>query len=287
MSDSSTEPPSLPEPVLVDGVATWHAVEYATVPGYRPLLLDLHRPEEAPSAALIVFLHGGGWRGGSRAAFGPAYADWSPSPFLQLAAHGFAVASLDYRLSGEARFPAPLEDVAAGLGWLRAHADHLGIDDTRISLWGESAGGHLAALLGLADADVRAVVDWYGPADLTTVAADAAAGGRSAVDPGAPDSREALMLGTAPSSDPERAQAASPVEYVHAAAPPFLLLHGTADRLVPTRQSERLAVALEDVGASVALELLEGADHLWLGRPDVARAAFDRSVEFVLQHLAT
>ena len=156
------------------------------------------------------------------------------------------MASLDYRLSGEARFPAPLEDVAAGLGWLRTHAEHLGIDPTRIVLWGESAGGHLAALLGLTDPGVRAVVDWYGPADLTTVAADAAAGGISAVDPGAPDSREALLLGVAPSSDPERARAASPVTHVHADAPPFLLLHGTADRLVPTRQSERLGAALDE-----------------------------------------
>jgi acetyl esterase/lipase len=285
MSDSSTEPPDLPEPVVADGVTSWRAVEYATIPGHRPLLLDLHRAD-GPLPALIVFVHGGGWRGGSRSAFGPAYADWSPSPFRQLAAHGFAVASLDYRLSGEARFPGPLEDVAAGLGWLRAHAEHLGIDATRTALWGESAGGHLAALLALTDPDIRAVVDWYGPSDLTTVAADAAAGGISAVDPGAPDSREALMLGTAPSSDPERAQAASPVEYVHAAAPPFLLLHGTADRLVPTRQSERLAAALDDVGAAVTLELLDGADHLWLGRPDVARAAFERSVDFLVQHLA-
>ena len=294
MSASSTEPatepagepPELPPPVRADGVTTWRAVEYAAVPGYRPLLLDLHRPD-GPLPALIVFLHGGGWRGGSRAGFGPAFADWSPSPFLQLAAHGFAVASLDYRLSGEARFPAPLEDVAAGLGWLRAHAEHLGIDATRAVLWGESAGGHLAALLGLTDPGVRAVVDWYGPADLTTVAADAAAGGISAVDPGAPDSREALLLGVAPLSDPERARAASPVTHVHADAPPFLLLHGTADRLVPTRQSERLAAALDDAGAAMTLELFDGADHLWLGRPDVARAAFDRSVDFVLERLTS
>lgn len=259
-------------------------LEYAVVPGYRPLLLDLHRPA-GPPAPLVVFLHGGGWRAGTRASFGPMFADWSPSPFTRLTAAGVAVASLDYRLSGEAVFPAPLEDVTAGLAWLRAQADALGVDASRVALWGESAGGHLAALLGLADPDVRAVVDWYGPADLTTFVDDALAGGISAVDTAAPDSREALLLGATAAADPPRARAASPVAHVHAGAPPFLLRHGTADRLVPTRQSQRLAAALEAAGAAVRLDLVAGADHLWRGDPDDARRAFDDAAAFLRPHL--
>ncbi|MEJ2861753.1 alpha/beta hydrolase [Actinomycetospora flava] len=258
--------------------------EYAVVPGFRPLLLDLHRP--AGVAPLVVFLHGGGWRAGTRASFGPLYADWSPSPFARLAEAGFAVASLDYRLSGEALFPAQLEDVTAGLAWLRSRGEELGVDASRVALWGESAGGHLAALLGLADPDVRAVVDWYGPADLTTFVEDAEAGGISAVDTAAADSREALLLGAPAAAYPERARRASPVAHVHAGAPPFLVRHGTADRLVPARQSERLASALEGVGASVELDLVLGADHLWRGDPDAARAAFDDAVAFLRRHLA-
>jgi acetyl esterase/lipase len=269
-----------------DGVAVWRAVEYGAVPGYRPLLLDLHRPD-GPTPPVVVFLHGGGWRVGSRGAFGPAYADWSPTPFARLAAAGVAVASLDYRLSGEARFPAQLDDVTAGLAWLRAHAGCVGVDASRVVLWGESAGGHLAALLGLADPQVRGVVDWYGPADLTALVADAAAGGISAVDVGAADSREALLLGAPAASDPERARRAGPVAHVHPGAPPFLLRHGTADRFVPSRQSERLAEALREAGVDVRLDLVEGADHMWLGRPDVAEAAFDDAVAFVLRRLAS
>jgi len=276
----------VPAPVRVDGVDVFRAVEYRAVPGYRPLLLDLHRPDAPSPPPLVVFVHGGGWRLGSRSAFGPLFADWSPSPFARLAARGVAVASLDYRLSGEAVFPAPLEDVTDGLCWLREHAGELGVDASRVVLWGESAGAHLAALAGLLDADVRAVVDWYGPADLVTMAEDAAAGGITITDPGAPDSRESLLLGATVGDDPDRARAASPVAHVRAGAPPFLVLHGTADRFVPARQSERLAAALESVGAGVRLELVDGADHMWLGAADVARTAFETSAAFALEHLA-
>ncbi|NMO88509.1 alpha/beta hydrolase [Actinomycetospora sp. TBRC 11914] len=286
----------LPAPVRDGGLVTWRAVEYAVVPGYRPLLLDLVRPASTAEVPLVVFVHGGGWQVGSRSGMGPMFADWSPSPFAELAASGFAVASLDYRrLSGEARFPAPLDDVRAGLTWLAAHRGELGLAG-RTALWGESAGGHLAALAALtgsaptgpgvtARGEVAAVVDWYGPADLTTIAADAAASGRSITDPGAPGSRESLLLGGPAAERPDVARAASPVAQVRPGAPPFLLVHGAADRFVPTRQSERLAAALRDAGAPVRLELVEGADHLWLGDPGLARAAFDGAVAFLAEHL--
>jgi acetyl esterase/lipase len=261
------------------------AVEYATVPGHRPLLLDLHRPATAAVAPLVVFLHGGGWRLGSRTAFGPTYAEWDPSPFARLAAAGLAVASVDYRLSGESTFPAQLDDVTAALAWLRGNAGELGLDTVRTAVWGESAGGHLAALLGLTDPAVRAVVDWYGPSDLTALVGDAAATGISVSEPGAADSREALLLGAPVADVPELAKAASPVAQVHADAPAFLLVHGTADRFVPYRQSERLADALTGCGADARLHPVDGADHMWLGDQAAARTAFDLSLSFVLDHL--
>ena len=143
------------------------------------------RPERLHPFLLSVFLHGGGWRVGSRHSVGPAYAGWSPSPFERLAQAKIAVASVDYRLSGEAQWPAQLYDAKAAVRWLRARADEIGIDPSRIAAWGESAGGHLAALLGLTGPDldgeigitgpssaVVAVAAWYAPSDLATVAAD-------------------------------------------------------------------------------------------------------------------
>ena len=257
--------------------------DYAVVPGFRPLQLDLHRPPGTAAVPLVVFVHGGGWVSGRRSVFGPMYAGWQPSPFAEIVAAGVAVASVDYRLSGEARFPAQLDDVTAALHWLHGHAAALGLDAGRVALWGESAGGHLAALAGLTRPGVAAVVDWYGPTDLTTFAADAAAHLAGHGDPAG--SRESLLLGADAVAVPELARAASPVHRVHRDAPPFLLLHGTADGRVPVAQSRRLAAALESAGVAARLQLLDGADHLWLDDPSTARSAFDTSLAFVLDHI--
>ncbi|GLY29025.1 alpha/beta hydrolase [Kineosporia sp. NBRC 101731] len=264
----------------------WRAIEYATVPGFRPLLLDVYRPDTRAAVPAVIFVHGGGWHVGSRASVGPTYADWLPSPLEQLAGKGFAVISVDYRLTGEARFPAQLDDVTAAAAWVRDRTDELGIDPRRIAVWGESAGGHLAALLGLTAEGVAAVVDWYGPSDLARLPTDAAELGISVTDPSAADSREASLLGGRAAEVPELAAQASPVARVHENAPPFLLIHGTADRFVPHRQSERLADALRAQRVDVRLRLLEGADHLWLGSPETARTAFDLTVEFLRERLA-
>ncbi|MGW2517632.1 alpha/beta hydrolase fold domain-containing protein [Streptomyces sp. NPDC001617] len=286
------------EEITPAGTRLLRGVEYATPDGFRPLLLDLHLPAAHPAGGpvpVVVFLHGGGWRTGSRARFGSAFEAWEVSPFDLLAAAGFAVVSIDYRLSAEAVFPAQLHDGKAALRWVREHAEELGLDAERVVLWGESAGGHLAALLGLTVcrpepetdhvvagpyAGVVGVVDWYGPADLRTMQSQSRPD--AVTVPDAADSREAQLIGAPVPEAPRLAAEASPVTYVCSAAPPFLLAHGTADRFVPSAQSEQLAQALRASGSEVTLRLIDSADHLWAGLPD-PRTVFDEALDFALR----
>jgi acetyl esterase/lipase len=266
-------------PSPADGVRFVGGLAYAAPVGFRPLLLDLYLPAAGGTPVpLVVFFHGGGWLRGDRSLVGPMFAGWRPGPLARLAAAGFAVASADYRLSGEARFPAQLEDVAAAVEWLAERALEYGFDPGRIVLWGESAGAHLAALLGLrSPGRVRGVVDWYGPADLAALDAQIGAAGALSDDP--LDSREARLLGAPVAEVPELARAASPISHVRAGAPAFLIAHGTADRAVPFAQSEALAAALAEAGADVRFEAVDGADHMWIGVADLS-PLFDAVVAF-------
>jgi acetyl esterase/lipase len=288
-------PPAIP---AADGTRRLLAVPYAAIPGVRPLELDLYLPAETSTPVpATVFLHGGGWRLGSRHSAGPAFAGADPSPFVRLARRGIAVASVDYRLSGEARWPAQLHDAKAAVRWLRLRAGELGLDGDRIAAWGDSAGGHLAALLGLtgtgaAGADlegevgvlgppsaVSAVVAWYPPTDLPALAGDLGA------DPWAADSREAQLVGAPLPAVPELAAQASPASHVRPDAPPFLLLHGRNDHLVPCAQSERFRRLLATAGTEVEFDVYDGADHMWLGSPDAADRALERTIDFLDRHL--
>src|SRR2546429_508020 len=238
-------------------------VVYGEVPGYRPLELDLYLPEATGPLPVIVHVPGGGGRPGSRRHALPAL---GPGFYDDLAGQGFAVAAIDYRLSGEARFPAPLEDVRTAIGWVGDHGASYGLDPGRVFGWGDSAGGHLALLAALTGAKVssrqiQGVVAWFPVTDLAGLPADIAAAG-GVPDPG-PDSREALLLGAPAASVPDLARQASPVSHASADAPPILLMHGAADVMVPPAQSVRLAGALAAAGASVELELVPGATHLW------------------------
>ncbi|MET9290418.1 alpha/beta hydrolase [Streptomyces sp. NPDC003077] len=289
--DHAPLPPAAPrEP----GVRELRGVPYGLVEGGRPLELDLwlpnadqpHQPEPVP---LVLFVHGGAWRRGRRNDMGLGTRSWNPGPFARLAAAGFAVAGVDYRLSGEATFPAPLDDLRAALRWLTLRSAELGIDTGRTVVWGESAGGHLASLLALtpststpsplgaltpATPSPLGVVTWYAPSDLTTA--------RGHFTPEDPASFEALMLGAAPAAVPERARAASPVAQAHADAPPFLLMHGDEDSMVPCSHSEALAEALEKAGAPVELRRVAGADHGWYGLPEArVEEIFSHSLAFV------
>jgi acetyl esterase/lipase len=270
-----------------DGVSVLAGVPYAALPGARPLELDLYLPAGRP-APVVVFVHGGGWRLGSRHSAGPACS--GTSPFEAVARAGVAVASVDHRLSGEARWPAPLHDVKAAVRWLRSRAGELGVDPGRVYAWGESAGGHLAALLGLTadrpelegdvgvtgpSSAVGAVAAWYAPSDLPALAADLG------TEPMAADSREAQLLGAPVPTVPDLAAEASPITYVSPGAPPFLLLHGRADRFIPCVQSERLRDALQGAGAPVEFTGYDGADHMWLGSPAAADDALVRTIGFL------
>ena len=256
-------------------------IRYGEILGYRPLELDLYLPFglEAP-LPVVVYVHGGGWQRGSRR---------DPPPLLdadfydQIAAGGFAVAAVDYRLSGEACFPAALQDVRAAVGWVRDNAGAYGLDADRVFVWGDSAGGHLALLAALTGATltgsgVRAAVAWFPVTDLLAMPSDLAEAG-GVPDPG-PDSREARLLGAPAASVPDLAWQASPVAHAHGGAPPILLMHGTVDDLVPPAQSVRLASALREAGASVELELVPDASHFWKGASDVA-AIIRRSIDFL------
>ena len=255
---------------LANGVTLYPALEFWSIEGFRPLQLDLYLPERgAKPAPAIVYLHGGGWLVGTRRRFGRAFKDWSPTPLQRLAAAGFAVPPVDYRLSGEALFPAQIDDVKAAVRWLRTHADELTVDVDRVVAWGESAGGHLAAMLGLtgrreSQDDVCAVIDWYGPMHLR---------GND------PSSMESKFLGGTAVSRPEVAAQASPLRHIHPAAPPFHIQHGTVDSLVNISQSEEMVTALQEAGVPVEFIRIEGAEHFWTGAPDLD-SIFTASLDF-------
>lgn len=236
---------------------TLTAVTYATVPGYRPLRLDLYRQEgTAAPRPLIVYIHGGGWTFGNPRA-GAAFRDF-PAILAGLAERGFVVAAIEYRLSREAVFPAQRDDVTAALAYLRSNATRLGIDPTRIALWGLSAGAHLGALNALNCGQapcVQGFAGWFGVYDIETYIVDSHGVTNSRVLLGCPDtpcSRETLA-------------AASPIDHVRAGAPPVLLLHGLDDTNVPSGQSQEFARRLREAGNAVDLMLLPKSGHGFIG----------------------
>ena len=232
---------------------------------------------------VIVWLHGGGWFTGDRTL--------TPDLAQHVSATGMAVASIEYRLSGQALFPAQLHDVRAAIRFLRASAGRFGLDPRAVGVWGASAGGHLAALAGLTghltdlpgeertdgDASVQAVAESYGPVDLAAVVAEAQAALPRADGTNTPEAR---LLGGHPAQRPHLAQKANPLHWVSPSAPPFQISHGTGDVLVSHGQSARLHEALTGAGASSELYLLQGYRHGFLNPPgrldvEVARVMDD------------
>jgi acetyl esterase/lipase len=237
--------------------------------------LDVWLPSAAPRPyPLVIFVHGGGWVRGDKRDVDPKVV-----PLLE---RGFAVASVNYRLSDQAHFPAPVQDVRAAVRYLRSHAPEHGIDPDRFAVWGESAGANMAALLGTTGsrrtifddpalgnptttASVEAVVEWYGPIDLARRESQYRAGGSDCPVPQfvEADGYTTGYLGADVDRVPEEAAAANPITYVRQAdaPPPFSIAHGSADCLVPVVQAQQLADVLRACGAPVDLHLLPGAVH--------------------------
>lgn len=244
---------------VVPGAVCHRGVTYVARQGFRPLLMDVYVPvRRTPPAPCVLWIHGGAWWEGDRR---ETPSTWPPGLFYRLLVEaGLAVATIDYRLSAEARWPAQGDDVAEALRFLRTHADLLRIDADRIGVAGESAGGHLAAMAALTGAGpmaVRAAAVLYGVADLRDF---------DGVEQATPDERrgtpEVLLMGSLPEEAPDAWDAASPLTHVHAGAPPMLLISGDADSVVPVRQSVRLHDALVAAGAGdVVLDVVPGADH--------------------------
>jgi acetyl esterase/lipase len=245
------------EPIIIRDLV------YTSLPE-RKLALDLYLPavQAGRPFPLVVWIHGGAWLMGDKA--------WCMA--VPLTQQGFAVASLDYRLSQEAIFPAQLEDCKAAIRWLRAHASEYHLDPGRFGVWGDSAGGHLAALVGVTggrpdlegnvggywdqSSGVQAVCDWYGPSDFLHMHDDP---GRSNHD--AHDSPESLLIGGPIQEHPDWVARANPITYITPDAPPFLIMHGDQDDTVPLNQSILLAEALRQAGVPVTFEIVKGAGH--------------------------
>ncbi len=234
--------------------------------GHERQKLDLYLPAKAEGLLpLLIWIHGGGWQNGSKEGCPPARQGYLD--------RGYAVASINYRLSGHAVFPAQIEDCKAAIRWLRAHSKEYCIDPARFGVWGSSAGGHLVALLGTSGAEtsfdvgahlgvssrVQAVCDYYGPTDLTRMDENAAPGARMRHND--PESPESKLLGGPVQENKEKAARASPLTYVTTNMPPFLIVHGDADPVVAFNQSELLFDALKRAGGAVHLHRIKGAGH--------------------------
>lgn len=233
-------------------------VEYCKGGG-RALRLDIIRPFPAPREPMpaVIWIHGGAWREG----------DKSQTPLLPLAQRGYFTASINYRLSDDAPFPAAVEDCKCAVRWLRANAEKYHVDPDRIGAWGASAGGHLAELLattaglpefegagGWKDASSRvsAVVSFFGPSDFTR--------GWAGFSPGVLAAGIAF-LGGGPEQRADVYRRASPITHVSKNAAPMLLVHGDADRVVPLEQSTRMAEALKAAGAEYKLIVVRNGGH--------------------------
>lgn len=269
------------------GVRAYHGIEFQNLVGFRPVEMDLYLPPEtAKRKPLVVWVHGGGWSRGDARVSG-AFADW-PGVLAGLAGRGFVVASVDYRLSAEARFPAQIQDVKAAIRFLRGHAAEYGIDSARVYIWGGSAGGQLAALAattcgmkefepaistgrmshaemekaavsqGAVSDCVEGAAIWYGIFDVGSYKGS---------------NTEDYLGCKGPSCEPA-AHASSPLNYIRPGLPPMLILQGTADTTIDPEQAPRMSAALKAAGEPVELVMLSDAGHGWIGKtPEETKAA--------------
>ena len=269
---------------IPDDIEFIRDVEFGTG-GDRPIRLNVIRPKKSPTVPMpvVVFIHGGAWLVG----------DKEGMQTLRLARSGYFTVNIEYRLSSEAIFPAQIHDCKCAIRWLRAHAEEYNIDPDRIGVWGPSAGGHLAALLGTSggvaelegkggwqefSSRVQAVVDFFGPTNFLKM-------GGTHDDA---DSPESLLVGGKIADKPEMVRMADPITYVTPGDPPFLIIHGEEDGTVPINQSELLHEALKKSGVSVRFVRVKRGGHGFRGDTEPTPGEIDTMVvEFFDQCLKT
>ena len=233
---------------------------YAAI-GDQKLTLDLHTPARQ-SGPLIVYVHGGAWRSG----------DKDDVPILDLVQAGLPIASVNYRLTPEAPFPANIHDIKAAIRFLRATQTEHRLNAERIAIIGSSAGGHLAALVGVTNGNrdlegrvgnhldqssaVQAIVSYYGASNLTSILSQSTPHGLKMRKPALQ-----LLLGGQPDQKPDLARLASPVFHLDPKDPPLFLLHGDADPQMPPEQSSEFAAAYRKLGLTVEHLSLPDAVH--------------------------
>jgi acetyl esterase/lipase len=286
----------MPERLLhyPENVSVSTDITYSTIVGYRPVTLDLYRVDTAEPRPLVIYVHGGAWMIGNPRELG-AFND-VPSVLAGLSARGYVVASLEYRLAGEAPFPAAIDDVRSAIRFLRAHAEEYGIDKDRVAIWGASAGAQLASLAALdcghapdgADRSnaeesdcVQAGVTWYGLFDFSDLPV-------SSTTPAV----NAYLDCTEGECDPSVVSSASPINHVDDNDPPMLVIHGDADQTVSIEQSRELARRLNAAGVPVTFTTIPGVGHGWKGADGLAtqeasKVALEMTYRFLDEQLRT
>ncbi|MGD0078390.1 MAG: alpha/beta hydrolase [Sedimentisphaerales bacterium] len=258
-------------PEANEGPTAYRNIPYVTN-GHERQKLDLYLPKDGNNLPLIIRIHGGAWLGGSKEMEGPG----------DYVRNGYAVASIGYRLSQHAIFPAQIQDCKAAIRFLRANAQKYNLDPNRFAIWGPSAGGHLAALVGTTgdinefdvgenlnvSSKVQAVVDYFGPTDLLQMEAHKLP---NTLNHNSPDAPESKLIGGPVQDNPEKAAKANPITYITKDTPPFLIVHGDADPLVPHHQSEILEAALKKAGVPVTFYTVKGGSHGGFKDPNVPR----------------
>ncbi len=271
---------------IPEGVTVHRDLIYGRV-GERELPLDLYLPPDTSSPVpVVIWVHGGGWRGGSKGNGGRA---------LNMTRRGFAVVDVEYRLSGEALFPAQIEDCKTAVRWVRANAKKYNLDPDRIGAWGSSAGGHLVAMMGLThdenvfetddlsqySSQVQAICNWFGPTDFLRMNDF-----EGRIDHDAADSPESRLIGGPIQENKEKVAAANPITYVSKNDPPMLIMHGDKDLSVPYNQSELLYAAMQKAGLDVTLYKVVNAGHgFGNATQDSAASLFEMSAQFLEKHL--
>ncbi|MGG3664064.1 prolyl oligopeptidase family serine peptidase [Bacillus gobiensis] len=239
---------------------------------YRnPMDVLFNRDGNQEKYPLIIYLQGSGWGWTEQDTFG-----FLPQ-LVDFAKQGYVIASVQYRGSSEAIFPAQIQDVKTAVRFLKANAFQYNIDPQKVGVWGDSSGGHLALLLGLTEGieefngdreyphestQVQAIVDWFGPTEILTMSQFP-----SAFDHDSPQSPESKLIGGAVQENKEKARKASPIEYVHPDAPPILMMHGDQDDVVPYEQSVQFFKALKQAGNDATLYKITGAGHIAFTQP--------------------